>query len=81
MMGQDQKKEVSGSLPIAIAGRVYVKVSDRSEPIKPGDLLTSSDEPGKCMKAVNRQLSAGAIVGKALSHARGGYVLILINLH
>ncbi|HRG65594.1 MAG TPA: hypothetical protein PLV12_07305, partial [Saprospiraceae bacterium] len=41
MMGQDQKKEVSGSLPIAIAGRVYVKVSDRSEPIKPGDLLTS----------------------------------------
>ncbi|MDO8269733.1 MAG: hypothetical protein Q7T54_03620, partial [Candidatus Levybacteria bacterium] len=50
------------AVPIALAGRVPVKVSLSSEPIEPGDYVTSSDEPGRAMKA----LKAGQMVGKAL---------------
>ena len=50
-------------LPIALAGRVPVKVTDESGPIQPGDLLTSSSIPGFAMKA-NK---ATRTIGKALS--------------
>ena len=56
---------VSGENPtlaVALAGRVPVKIASSSAPIKVGDFLTSSKEPGKAMKATK----AGYTIGKAL---------------
>ena len=49
-------------LPIALSGRVPVKISPSSTSTNIGDPITSSSDPGKGMKAV----SAGRIVGTAL---------------
>ncbi len=56
--------QLSGSraVPVALAGRVPVKVSAEAGPINKGDYLTSSSLPGIAMKA-NR---AGQALGKAL---------------
>lgn len=48
--------------PLALQGRVPVKVSSMNGPIQPGDDLTSSTIPGIAMKATN----GGQIIGKAL---------------
>ena len=40
------------AVPVALAGRVLVKVSTESGQIKSGDFLTSSSQPGVAMKAV-----------------------------
>jgi len=73
---------LGGDTPIAIAGRVYVKAEAFKNPIKPGDLLTTSDLPGYAMKAADRSLAAGAVIGKAMTglDSGTGLVLVLINL-
>ena len=48
--------------PVALAGRVPVKVSTENGEIEPGDYLTSSSTPGVAMKAT----VPGQVVGKAL---------------
>jgi hypothetical protein len=48
--------------PVALIGRVPVKVSSSSAAIKPGDYITSSDESGRATKATK----AGQMIGKAL---------------
>ena len=48
--------------PIALAGRVPVKISQNSGPIIPGDYLTTSPEPGLAMKSQ----SNGRVIGQAL---------------
>ncbi|MBI4066480.1 hypothetical protein HY411_02075 [Candidatus Gottesmanbacteria bacterium] len=55
-----------GGTPVAVAltGRVPVQIDPASEPIEPGDFLTSSKTPGLAIKAV----SPGYIVAKALEH-------------
>ncbi len=50
------------SFPVALIGRIPVKVSLENGPIKAGDLLTSSKIPGVAMRATK----TGPIVGKAL---------------
>ena len=55
------------SVPIAIAGQVYVRVNAEGGEIKPGDLLVSSDEPGIAMKlSVRKSRQQGTIIGKSL---------------
>jgi len=49
-------------VPIALSGRVPVYIATNSAEIKVGDFLTSSDEPGKAMKAEK----TGITIGKAL---------------
>lgn len=49
-------------LPIALSGRVKVKVSSENGPIAVGDRLTSSSVPGVAMKATE----AGTVIGTAL---------------
>jgi len=56
-------KEEDRPMPIALNGRVPVKVASDSEPILPGDYLTTSSEPGKAMKATE----AGPVIAKALA--------------
>jgi hypothetical protein len=71
-----------GQLPVALTGRVYVKVDAESAPIQPGDLLTTSATPGHAMKVTDPSRAQGAILGKAMTAlARGkGLVLVLVTL-
>lgn len=73
---------LEGNLVVAIAGRVYCNAEADSAPIAPGDLLTTSSRPGYCMKAADRDLAYGAVIGKALTGLEegDGQVLVLVNL-
>lgn len=51
--------------PVALSGRVPVNVSLENGPIKAGDLLTSSVQPGVAVKAVE----PGRVIGVALESA------------
>lgn len=55
------------AVPIALAGRVPVKVSLENGPIKIGDYITASSEAGIAAKAVR----PGRVVGRALSSYSG----------
>jgi NAD(P)H-hydrate repair Nnr-like enzyme with NAD(P)H-hydrate dehydratase domain len=52
------------------------------QPIKPGDLLTTSGTPGYAMKVMNHRKATGAIIGKAMTALKSGtgLVLILVSL-
>ena len=77
-----QEGTLEGEAVIAVAGRVYVKVSTINGKIKPGDLLTSSNLKGYAMKASKKRKSNGSIIGKALTSldSKEGLVLMLVNL-
>ncbi len=51
------------AIPVALAGRVPVKVSTQNGKIKPGDYLTASSIAGVAMKATK----AGNVVGQAMA--------------
>jgi hypothetical protein len=77
-----QQGVMEGDQNIALSGRVYVLATASNGAIKPGDLLTTSDIPGHVMKATDKELSHGAIVGKAMTSLseNEGLVLVLVNL-
>lgn len=52
----------NNQIPVALVGRVPVKVSDENGSIQVGDYLTSSSTPGVAMKAVK----PGPVIGQAL---------------
>lgn len=56
------KEQHKGKKPVALAGRIPLKVSSINGNIKQGDPITSSDIPGVGMKATR----AGQTIGKAL---------------
>jgi hypothetical protein len=65
-------------LPIALVGRVPVKVSLENGPIKQGDYLTVSSTPGVAMKATK----AGYVLGKAMADydgSTGNTVLVFVK--
>ena len=68
--------------PIALSGRCYVWCDASSAPIRPADLLTTSDRPGHAMKATDPLRSHGAVLGKAMTglDSGQGLVLVLVNL-
>lgn len=77
-----QQKGLDGGQDVALSGRVYVLADATDAPIRPGDLLTTSNLPGYCMKALDRSRAAGAILGKAmgtLDHGQG-MILALVSL-
>lgn len=61
------KKQTDPRKPVALAGRVPVKVNLENGPIKAGDFLTSSSTPGVAMKATK----TGRIVGQAMEDYDG----------
>lgn len=70
-------------LPVALSGRVWVYAEAGKNPIKPGDLLTTSDTPGYAMKVTNYRRAQGAIIGKAMTELKAGekgLVLVLVSL-
>lgn len=58
--------------PVALKGRVMVKVSLENGEIKPGDILTTSTTPGHAMKSTDPDREMGAVIGKALAGFKGG---------
>ena len=65
--------------PIALTGRVDIKVSDENGKVKEGDYLTSSSTPGVAMKATEN----GRVIGIALDNVDEDVntVTTLINPH
>ncbi|EFK10437.1 conserved hypothetical protein [delta proteobacterium NaphS2] len=72
----------NGSRAVAISGRVYCLADAENGPIKPGDLLTTSNVPGHAMRVNDYSRAQGAILGKAMSPLdKGkGLVLVLVTL-
>jgi hypothetical protein len=54
--------------PIALSGRVPVKISDENGAVKAGDVLTASSKPGVAMRATKACL----IIGTAMDDAKPG---------
>lgn len=79
-LGQDGVMD--GEIAVAMTGRVYAKCSTENGAIEPGDLLTTSSLRGHAMKATDRDLSHGAVIGKAMTalDESTGMVLVLVNL-
>ena len=77
-----QEGVIEGGQNVALSGRVYVQAEATDAPIKPGDLLTTSDTPGHAMKVTDHTKSQGAILGKAMSSLSEGtgMVLVLVTL-
>ncbi len=71
-----------GEVPVALTGRVYCKADASFGKINPGDLLTSSSNPGHAMKVKKRRKAQGAIIGKALTglDSGQGWVLVLVAM-
>jgi len=82
LMGQVGVAAVDGEHPVALTGRVYAKADISNGPIRPGDLLTTSDRAGHAMKATDWERSQGAVIGKALGSLddETGLVLVLVGL-
>ncbi|MBD3334769.1 MAG: hypothetical protein GF355_04580 [Candidatus Eisenbacteria bacterium] len=80
MLQQDEC--VGDAQHVALTGRAYVRADASDHPIRPGDLLTTSDMPGHAMKAVDASRRSGAVIGKAMSSLDSGtgLVLVLISL-
>lgn len=70
-------KENDNPRPVALSGRVPVKVTNEGGEIKLGDYLTASSTPGKSMKATG----AGRVIGVALESFSGdsGTIMMFVN--
>jgi len=77
-----QQGTLDGGQHVALSGRVYVQAEAGHSPIRPGDLLTTSDTPGYAMKVTEHARAQGAILGKAMSSLDEGkgQVLVLVTL-
>jgi len=73
-----QKGTLDQGVNVALSGRVYVLANCCNGPIRPGDMLTTSDTPGYAMKATDPERSYGAVIGKAMSNLQSGEGLILV---
>lgn len=81
-VGGYDEEGAENEIPLAIMGVVPTKASAENGAILPGDLLTTSDTPGHVMKATDRDLMLGAVVGKALSGLESGTgtITVLVTL-
>lgn len=78
----EQQGLLEGNKNVALTGRVYVLADASERAIRPGDLLTTSDSPGRAMKVGDHLRAQGAILGKAMTGlSKGkGMVLVLVTL-
>jgi hypothetical protein len=85
--GKDELKFSDTEVPLALAGRVLVKVTNENGAIKKGDFLTTSSTPGHAMKcpmetAEDKLKARGTVLGKALESFDGevGKIEALVGL-
>ena len=72
-----------GNHAVALAGRVFCNVDSHYGAIEPGDLLTSSPNPGYAMVVKDYDKAKGAIIGKAMqpmAENQEGKILVLVTL-
>jgi hypothetical protein len=63
----DNTGESKKAYPVALAGRALCKVDARSRPIRPGDLIVTSETPGCGMAGeIDSFAKIGTVIGKAL---------------
>lgn len=67
-----------GRRPLALTGKVWCRVEADVEPVRVGDLLTTSAVPGYAMRAVDPRRAFGAVVGKSLGDLPTGRALVPI---
>ena len=79
----DRQGSGSGRAPIALMGKVCMKVDARYGAVQPGDLLTSSPTPGHAMRASDPLRAFGSVIGKSLGTMTSGRgtVLALVVRH
>jgi hypothetical protein len=75
-------EDPTAGVPLALAGRVPVKVNLEGGAIRIGDYLASSSEPGVAMRTIR----PGRVIGIALSafdgtEERTGKVVVMVNPH
>ena len=76
--------ESASDTPLALAGRVPVKVSAENGAIRRGDLLTTSDTPGHAMRATPIEVNGiefyapGTIIGKAMEELETGTGTVIV---
>jgi hypothetical protein len=71
----------NGFRPVALAGRVPVKISFENGDIKKGDYLTSSSIPGKAAKANKQGRVIGIALESATQNSNKTQIMLLINPH
>jgi hypothetical protein len=74
----DSREHASDRMPVALVGKVFCKIDADYGAIEVGDLLTTSPTRGHAMKATDRELAFGSVIGKALRAVDGGRGLIPI---
>ncbi|MBS3789164.1 C10 family peptidase, partial [Candidatus Bipolaricaulota bacterium] len=72
--------DTSAKAIMALMGTVPVKATTENGPIKPGDLLTTSSDPGRVMVCNDTARCTGSIIGKALEYLEEGEGKIKILL-
>jgi hypothetical protein len=77
-----QQGLLEGGRNVALTGRVYALADTCNGAIEPGDLLTTSDQPGYAMKVIDHARAQGAILGKAMTGLSegSGMILVLVTL-
>jgi len=63
-------------MPVALVGRLPVKVTNENGPINVGDFITTSSTPGHGMKATE----AGRVVGMAIGNFYGVEGLVMVQV-
>jgi len=74
----DHRETGKQRAPIALMGKVYCLVDATAEPVRIGDLLTTSETAGHAMAITDQSRAFGAVLGKALAPLNSGRGLIPI---
>jgi hypothetical protein len=74
----DRRESSPTRHPLALLGKVFCKVDAQYGPIGVGDMLTTSPTRGHAMRASDRSLAFGAVIGKALRPLHSGQQLVPI---
>jgi hypothetical protein len=78
----DQGERSEGYFPVALTGRVWCWVDASQNPVRVGDMLTTSAVPGHAMAVTQYEQAHGAVLGKAMTNLESGrgLVLVLVSL-
>ena len=72
----DRRDTGKPRVPVALVGKVYCFADASADPIRVGDLLTTSDRRGHAQRIIDGERAFGAVLGKALAPLAMGSGLI-----